>query len=36
MAITPEERKLLGVNKSTLWQMQKNIKDGKRIKVYET
>jgi len=35
MAITPEERKRLGINKSTLWQMQKNIKDGKRIKVYD-
>jgi len=35
MAITPEDRKRLGINKSTLWQMQKNIKDGKRIKVYD-
>lgn len=30
MALTTEEIKRLGINKSTLWQMQKNIKDGKK------
>ncbi len=35
MSITPEERKRLGINKSTLWYRQKAIKEGKRIKVYE-
>ena len=32
--ITLEDRKTLGINKSTLWYMQKHIKEGKRIKVY--
>ena len=34
LSITPEDRKRLGINKSTLWYMQKHIKEGKRIKVY--
>lgn len=34
MAITPEERKKLKINKSTLWYRQKAIKEGKRIKIY--
>ncbi len=34
LSLTPEERKRLGINKSTLWYMQKHIKEGKRIKVY--
>ena len=34
MAITPEERKRLGINKSTLWYRQKAIKEGKRIRLY--
>ena len=33
-SLTPEDRKKLGINKSTLWYMQKHIKEGKRIKVY--
>ena len=32
--LTPEDRKKLGINKSTLWYIQKHIKEGKRIKVY--
>ncbi len=34
MAITPEARNKLGINKSTLWYRQKAIKEGKRIKIY--
>ena len=34
LSLTPEDRKRLGINKSTLWYMQKHIKEGKRIKVY--
>ncbi len=34
MAITPEDRKKLKINKSTLWYRQKAIKSGKRIKLY--
>ncbi len=32
--IKPQDRKRLGINKSTLWYIQKHIKEGKRIKVY--
>ena len=35
MAITPEDRKRLKINKSTLWYRQKAIKGGKRIKLYD-
>jgi CRISPR-associated protein Cas1 len=31
LSLTPEDRKRLGINKSTLWYMQKHIKEGKRI-----
>ncbi|MHB1830016.1 MAG: CRISPR-associated endonuclease Cas1 [Candidatus Micrarchaeaceae archaeon] len=34
LKITPEERKRLHINKSTLWYMQKNIREGKKIKIY--
>ena len=34
LSLTPEDRKRLGINKSTLWYMQKRVRDGKRIKVY--
>jgi CRISPR-associated protein Cas1 len=30
----PEERKKLGINKSTLWYQRKNLAEGKKIKVY--
>jgi len=35
MSITPEERKRLKINKSTLWYRQKAIKEGKTIKIYK-
>jgi CRISPR-associated protein Cas1 len=34
LSINSEERKRLGINKSTLWYQQKYIKEGKKIKVY--
>ena len=33
--LIPQDRKRLGINKSTLWYMQKHIKEGKGVKVYE-
>ena len=33
--ITPEERKKLGINKSTLWYIKKNLSEGKTSKIYE-
>ncbi len=33
--MTTEERKKLGINKSTLWHMKKNLIDGKNSKIYE-
>ena len=33
--MTPEQRKRLGINKSTLFYMKKNIKNGKSIKIYD-
>ena len=35
MSITPEKRKKLGINKSTLWYQQKKIRAGKVIKLYK-
>ena len=32
--ISPEERKRLGINKSTLWYQKKNLIEGKKIKLY--
>ena len=32
--LTPQVCKRLGINKSTLWYMQKQIRKGERIKVY--
>lgn len=32
--ITPEERKKLGINKSTLWYQKKHIRENKKIKIY--
>jgi len=34
-SVTPEERKKLKINKSTLWYQQKKIKEGKPIKLYK-
>ena len=33
--MTPEERKKLDINKSTLWYMKKNLASGKNIKIYD-
>jgi len=33
MSIDPEKRKELKINKSTLWYQQKNIKEGKTMKI---
>lgn len=35
LGLTIEDRKRLGINKSTLWYMQKHVKEGKRIKLYK-
>ncbi|MDG7044432.1 MAG: hypothetical protein JRN19_06755 [Nitrososphaerota archaeon] len=35
MSISPEKRKELKINKSTLWYQQKKIKEGKSIKMYK-
>ncbi|MEM0143651.1 MAG: hypothetical protein QXL94_06840, partial [Candidatus Parvarchaeum sp.] len=32
--LTLQDRKRLGINKSTLWYIQKHIKEGKKVKVY--
>ena len=33
--MTPEEMKGLGINKSTLWYIRKNLSEGKTPKIYE-
>jgi CRISPR-associated protein Cas1 len=33
--MTPEQRKQLGINKSTLWYIQKNLREGKKVKLYD-
>lgn len=33
--MTPEQRKKLGINKSTLFYMKKNLQDRKNIKIYD-
>ena len=35
LSMTPDDRKKLGINKSTLWHIQKNLSDGKTPKIYE-
>ena len=35
LKMTPEERKKLGINKSTLWYMKENLKNRKKIKIYD-
>ena len=35
LKITPQQRKRLGINKSTLFYMKKNLKNGKSIKIYD-
>jgi CRISPR-associated protein Cas1 len=31
----PEQRKELGINKSTLWYIRKNLREGKKVKLYD-
>ena len=33
--MTPEQRKELGINKSTLWYIPKNLCDGKKVMLYD-
>ncbi len=33
--MTPEQPKELGINKSTLWYIQKNVREGKKVKLYD-
>ncbi|SHO47630.1 CRISPR-associated endonuclease Cas1 [Nitrosotalea sinensis] len=35
LKMTPDQRKKLGINKSTLWYVKKNIVEGKNIKIYD-
>jgi len=35
LRMTIEERKRLGINKSTLWYIKKNLSDGKTPKFYQ-
>ena len=35
LALTTDDRKRLGINKSTLWYIKKNISDGKTAKIYD-
>ncbi len=34
LSLNPEERKRLGINKSTLWYMKNNVKNNTRFKIY--
>ncbi len=33
--MTPEQQKELGINKSTLWYIQNNLREGKKVKIYD-
>ena len=33
--MTPDERKKLGINKSTLWHIKKNLSEEKTFKIYK-
>ena len=35
LSMTHDERKKLGINKSTLWHTKKNLLEGKTPKIYE-
>ena len=35
LSMNPEERKKLGINKSTLWYLKKNITSKDKIKIYD-
>ncbi|WP_268541336.1 CRISPR-associated endonuclease Cas1 [Candidatus Nitrosotenuis cloacae] len=34
LSLTPDQRRKLGINKSTLWYMKRNLNDGKTVKIY--
>jgi len=33
--MTQDQRKRLGINKSTLWYIRKNLREGKKVKLYD-
>lgn len=33
--MTTEQRKELGINKSTMWYIQKKLREGKKVKLYD-
>lgn len=35
LSMSPEERKKLGINKSTLWYLKKNVSSKDKIKIYD-
>ncbi|MDH3277168.1 MAG: CRISPR-associated endonuclease Cas1 [Nitrosopumilus sp.] len=35
LALSPEQRKRLGINKSTLWYLKKNVRSKNKIKIYD-
>jgi CRISPR-associated protein Cas1 len=35
LKMTPDERKNLGINRNTLWYIKKNLKEGKKIELYD-
>lgn len=35
MKMTPEQRRNLGINRNTLWYIKKNIREGKKIELYD-
>jgi CRISPR-associated protein Cas1 len=35
MNMTPGQRKELGISKTTLWHIRKNIREGKKVKLYD-
>ena len=35
LSLSPEERRKLGINKSTLWYLKKNVSSGKSVKIYD-
>lgn len=35
LVMTPEDRKKLGINKSTLWYMKKNVSSKDKMKIYD-
>ena len=35
VSMSPEERRKLGINKSTLWYLKKNVSSKDKIKIYD-